>query len=377
MHNIIKNFNSDPSYDNYSLIINTFFPTAHLCKICGGYVFYNNSKIRIKKSGEIEIIGKSHLSKKKHGESLVVCEKCLKNKFPYYESTKNYFNTLNEITIFAFNITNKDPYKTGVTLSKLIDKYGEEEGEKRWANYINKQAYSNSYEYKNKKYSWSKEEYVLYNRERSTTLNNMIKRHGEIEGKKRWDSYIQRQQLTKSYEYMVDTYGIERVDAINKSKAQTLENYIERYGEIGYEKYIEYVNKKHQFYSKISQKLFFEIDEILEPFGYTTYFAEKEGEYGKYTTEGYKLLDYYILEKNLCIEFYGDVFHANPSIYNSDDTPNPFNTELKSKDIWENDFKRIEALKSEHNIETIVIWESDYKQNEFNLQNFLKKWNII
>ena len=60
----------------------------------------------------------------------------------------------------------------------------------------------------------------------------------------------------------------------------------------------------------------------------------------------------------LNIEYNGDVFHANPKIYKKDDQPNPF-TNQTSEEIWNKDDEKLKLLEKDHNIKTIVIWESD------------------
>jgi len=48
------------------------------------------------------------------------------------------------------------------------------------------------------------------------------------------------------------------------------------------------------------------------------------------------LYDSTIPSLKYCIEFNGDLWHANPSIYKADDFPNPFYPELVAQEIWDN-----------------------------------------
>jgi len=66
--------------------------------------------------------------------------------------------------------------------------------------------------------------------------------------------------------------------------------------------------------------------------------------------------------KNLIIEIYGDYWHANPKIYNSDEKPISFYPEKTAKDIWDYDTKRKEILEN-RGFEVVEIWESDIKDN--------------
>jgi hypothetical protein len=45
------------------------------------------------------------------------------------------------------------------------------------------------------------------------------------------------------------------------------------------------------------------------------------------------MLDFFIKELNLAIEFQGDIFHANPKIFKASDNPNPFRKDLSSSEI--------------------------------------------
>jgi hypothetical protein len=99
--------------------------------------------------------------------------------------------------------------KTAITKDRLIKKYGIEEGALRWDQYKAKQADSNSYEYKRKKYGWTIEQYTEYNSSRAQTLEKMIARHGENLGTSNWLEYCERQAYTNSKIYFIEKYGVE------------------------------------------------------------------------------------------------------------------------------------------------------------------------
>lgn len=123
-------------------------------------------------------------------------------------------------------------------------------------------------------------------------------------------------------------------------------------------------------FSKISQELFKSLDKYLSQ-KYTTHFATKDYEVEKsYKNLTYRL-DYFIEELNLCIEFNGSIFHADPRLFNENDHPNPFNPNLTSKQIWAHDSYRYKILKDIFGINTIVIWEIDYKQ--INIEELVQK----
>lgn len=174
---------------------------------------------------------------------------------------------------------------------------------------------------------------------------------------------------------MVSKYGYEKAIDINKRKALTIENFIRKYGDDGERLYLEAMSKTHQFYSKISQDVFSKLDTFLGE-KYTTYYAEKNCEYGKMTSVGYKRMDYFIKELNACVEFNGDRFHANPDIFKPTDTPNPFNSDT-AEVIRIRDEERYKTLLDECGIKTIVLWESEYKNKEFKIEKFLKDNGIL
>ena len=253
----------------------------------------------------------------------------------------------------------------------MIEKYGEEEGKKMWDRYCKKQSETNTYEYKKEKYGWTEDQFKEYNKSRAVTLKNLIKRHGEEEGKTMWDRYCERQSETKSWDYMVRTFGEEKAKSINKAKSQTLEALIKRYGEEeGTNRYMEKINKISPYYSEISQIFFNELDKFLSP-KYKTHYATKNKEFGVNLKDRYIFLDYFIDELNLCIEFNGTNFHADPRIYKKDDHPNPFDLNITAQEIWDNDKDRMKKLKKLRNIDTVVVWEIDYN-NGIDIKDFIK-----
>lgn len=117
-------------------------------------------------------------------------------------------------------------------------------------------------------------------------------------------------------------------------------------------------------YSKTSQ-LFF--NELLNNLGYSEkiYFKEFNKEFMKYDKNNKicYFYDFVDTKNKKCIEYNGDLWHANPKIYSEDDTPNPFDKTLKAKEIWDKDFKKISFLESK-GFEVLVIWESEVKNNK-------------
>lgn len=263
--------------------------------------------------------------------------------------------------------------KYGFTLERCITVYGEELGTKKFKQYSERQAYTNSKEYKGMTDAQFKE----YNRSRAVTLENLIKKYGEEKGKEAWEKYKERQAYTNSKEYFIEKYGEElgtkKYFNVNYNKGHSLERYIKKYGEeLGEQKFLKYIKTHENFYSNLASNFFKRLD---EHFNFSNaYYAPKTKEFGKINKEHkkYFFYDFVIPEIKFCIEFNGDVFHANPKLFLENDRPNPFNKNLTSKDIWENDKIKEDTLKN-CGFDVLKIWEMDYNNNPEEIFNLTVK----
>jgi len=226
-----------------------------------------------------------------------------------------------------------------------IEKFGKTEGMKKWNNYKNKQAYSNTYEYKKQKYGWTKKDFEKYNKSRATTEKNMIKKYGEFEGRKKWVEYVEKQRYSCSEEYFIEKYG--KIKGIKKYRnfCYIRDNVIKQ--------------KRIGLRSKISEELFSILDKLFQDriflWGENEFKVEK-------ISGGCFHVDFYCLKTLKVIEFYGDVFHANPLIYQDDEMLFIGKTakELRDKNIK----RENEILKNPNINDLLVIWEKDYRQNK-------------
>jgi len=279
--------------------------------------------------------------------------------------------------------------KKGITLKKAILLYGKSNGLNMWNEYCKKQSTKNTFEFKNKKYGWSKEDFKKFNLSRSSTLNNFITRHGEIEGNKRWLEYCKRESYAGSCkEYFIEKYGeIEgnkRWLELNIKKKLCLNTFIRKYGEIeGNKRWLDYINKTKKYYSKSSQKLFWNLYNNLNINKDHIYFAELNYEFGKYDNinKKYYKYDFVITDLKICIEYNGDHWHANPKIYNIDDTVNCIRGgPQKVIDIWCKD-KLKKDIMINNNYNFIYVWDSDYIENPNIIENkligIINETNII
>lgn len=170
------------------------------------------------------------------------------------------------------------------TLENMIIRYGHYEGTLRWERYKQKQSYSNSFEYKNRKYGMTLEEYQEYNRSRGTS--------GKANG-----------NYGKGYlHFWVDRYGEDVAREMNlevskKKDSRSLNWFVKKYGkEVGRIEYDIYCdqqaeralelilnNKGKVIYNKESIPL---IETYAQQFGYSFKHAENGGEH--------KILRYYV-----------------------------------------------------------------------------------
>ena len=361
------------------------------CRICGKPIIYNHTDLYFFEDTELSTADarvywaainhpadyKRVLEDKEY--RLSCCEKCLRDAFPdnFPKTNTLIFSRGQRWSAFVYNVPDDVAERTrkntvAVTKEAMIRKWGEEEGIKHWEHYCELQSKSNIFEYKKEKYGWTQEEFDEYNKTRAVTLENLVSKYGEQIGKEKWEAYLEKQHVTKSYDYMVEKFGKEKTDEINKSKATTLENFIKRYGETeGKKKYFEAIKFCKTFYSNVSQELFNKLDYYLGK-KYTTYYATKNGEYPVHLINGMEIrLDYYIKELNIDIEFNGDIFHANPKIFKADDRPNPWAKQYTAQQIWEGEAKRIDLLEKTLGTKTIVVWERDYKKG-IDIEDFIK-----
>lgn len=69
--------------------------------------------------------------------------------------------------------------------------------------------------------------------------------------------------------------------------------------------------------------------------------------------------DMLCLKDMVIIEFFGNFWHANPSIYSKDDV---IYEGITAKEIWRRDKERINFLKKS-GYDVYIVWEKDYKEN--------------
>jgi hypothetical protein len=256
-------------------------------------------------------------------------------------------------------------HNRGVTLEKCIIRHGDEKGKLIWSSYCDKQAKSNTYEYKKEKYNWSKEKFDMYNKDRAVTSQNCIDRHGTKKGTIVYNNYCKKQKYVGvSLDYFKEKYGLvegeQKYKELNKKKCRTVENYIRKYGEIeGPKKYLDFIQSRRVgFYSKNSKELF---ESVLRIQTYKkTYYADTE--YGIYDKENktYYKYDFTCLDTMKIIEFNGIMFHPKSKYDKS--FFNPYDKSVKSEDVWIRDINKKRCAEL-HDFEVLYVWEDEYNNH--------------
>lgn len=248
---------------------------------------------------------------------------------------------------------------------KMILLYGEKEGKRKWEEYKNKQALTNTFEYKNKKYGMTKEEFDEYNKKRAVTKENLIKRHGTEKGSHIWEKYRERQAYTNTKDYLGDRYEV-----VNQKKSHNVENYMKKYN-LNRKEAIDKLQKLFSysslFYSKDSQKLCWYIFNNLSDLEKEkTHFGELNGEYSVFCEKkkGFYLYDFVCSELELCVEYHGDHYHGNPKLYTPSQTlRGRGQSKTKAHEVWKRDEEKNNVIREKRNYEVLVVWESDWKKN--------------
>ena len=392
---IIKSFNESHDVEYKLTLVPEITKVTGIdfgtCRICGKPIIYNHTDLYFFEDRELSTVNarvywaainhpadyKRVLECKEY--SLSCCEKCLRDAFPdnFPKTNTLIFSKGQRWSAFVYNVPEDVAERirkntVAVTKEAMIRKWGEEEGIKHWEHYCKLQSKTNTFEYKQEKYGWTKEEFDEYNKKRAVTLENLISKYGDKLGREKWKTYLKKQHITKSYDYMIEKFGKEKADEINNSKALTLDNFIKKYGDIeGKIKYDEFLKQFHTYYSTMSQKFFDSIDSFISK-KYETYYATKNYEQGfSFSCNRYVKLDYFIKELNLCVEFNGDCFHGNPAVFKDTDKPHPYLKNLTALQLQKRDAKRYKKLNDLYGIKTIVVWERDYR-NGIDIEDFIK-----
>lgn len=290
-----------------------------------------------------------------------------------------------------------DEYREGqksIGIENMIAKYGEKKGKEKWGAYLNKWKKSieekggwdngltlellqnkhgieKGFEVWKKKSDKQKERF---------SEKYYVKKYGEDIGIRKWKEYCLKMDK-KSLNYFVDRYGNEKgkkyyeISCNKNSFSQSVEGYKIKFGNIEGEKrhklktiinIKKLIDLSCRGYSKVSQRLFWEIYEHIDiSEKKNCRFAELNEEETFYIFDNIiKSISVDFKLNKKIIEFFGDFWHANPKIFKDDDEVKMFHGVIKkAKDIREKDRKRIEILKN-LGYEVLIVWEKDYNKTK-------------
>lgn len=248
----------------------------------------------------------------------------------------------------GLRIWNDIKHRIGQTLPNLIQKYGIEEGTKRYEKRCQRLRGKRTIEY-------------------------FVKWYGEEEGKKRHKEYHDKYIGFQTLEWFINKYGEQKgreaYDETCKNKALTLANFIRKYGEeLGRQKHEEYCRERFNKFSQsnVAMELFNQLMENDDVKSHKIWFDGHPKEFGKYLHEigRYVFFDFFDETTGRIIEFNGDYWHANPLVYESDSIIHmPAKTTKLAKDIWQWDEARNKAIESEYGYKVLVIWQKDWLEN--------------
>lgn len=261
---------------------------------------------------------------------------------------------------------------TAVTLANLINKHGKTEGQKRWDAYRQKQAETNSFEYKQEKHGWSKDEFNAYNSSRAQTLEKMIARHGEIDGAAKWEQYCLRQAYTNTKEYFVGKYGVnigmQRYLEVNQKKsiphnpvllADHLAIDIDTATQI-------IISRQKNFYVSQAEIEFTKmLEEKIGRLDHTSF----NNPYGKWSHLLNTYVVYDIKHKNCIIEFNGNYWHANPSIY----ADTAIIRGMSAIDIRQRDMLKLKTA-SDLGYSVFTVWEDEFINDKNETIKKVEQW---
>lgn len=265
--------------------------------------------------------------------------------------------------------------KTAVTLDNLIRKYGIIDGKRRWEEYRSKQAISNTFEYKSKHHGWSMDEFSDFNKSRAVTYKNLMIKYGEERAIPKWKDYCDRQRYTNSVDYFIEKYGeldgIEKWKKYNKEKGKSHDVWwvASKYN-VGLEEAEKIMSARYNPYvSNVEKTFIYNLIEIIGDVKYT--FITKQFCIWSDELKSPQFYDATCSDRKKIIEFNGDYWHCNPSIY--DENFLVKQRGMVARDIWRKDELKLRAAKM-RGFDTLTIWESDYNSDAECIHDKIKTW---
>jgi len=298
--------------------------------------------------------------------------------------TNGYYNTFCHLVSHDLDdLANRFDFlrqnNTRRTKETYMARYGNEIGLEKWESYREKHRVKNLYETKKEKYGWSVEEFNEFNRSRAVTQEKCIARHGEQVGLQIWENYIEKQRYTNTLDYFEKKYGLDGYQKwINynqeKGKSSNIDWIMSKYS-VDKTTALELLSKRNNRGYTSKAELTF-IEYIESSLGASLQYTVKTNQFCIWSDVLQSPCFYDITDSQRMkiIEFNGDYWHCNPLMYDS----SFYHPHLKmtANDIWAYDYDKIKAATT-RGFSLKIIWEADFiKDANTVIKEVVKWWNI-
>lgn len=263
------------------------------------------------------------------------------------------------------------------TLESLKIRYGDIEGEKRWQLYCSRQSITNLFEYKQQTYGWTTKEFQKYNSSRATTLNNLVSRHGEAVGLKKWEGYCERQRYTNTLEYFIERDGSKEKGSeawleynYQKASSNRIPDVAERLGLTLDEAAALVSSRRTASFVSEAEKVF--VSRLEEYLGEKLKYTFQTQQFCIWSPAAQQPFFYDVCcsKRMKIIEFNGDYWHANPLKYKPEQIINQVGK--TASQIWEHDQIKISAA-AQRGFSIMTVWESEFIQDR-NILERITTW---
>lgn len=228
--------------------------------------------------------------------------------------------------------------KAKCTLKNMVRRYGEEEGEKRWAEFKQKCA-------------------------KASSRSDIINRLGKEKGEELLNRRAQNKFHLSYWESLFPEDKDKAIDAYIAFQRRDLDFFIRKFAgdvELATSEYEKYLSIKMKKWNVRSSNYEIALRSELKNVGYLD--VEDSFRLGRYTVD--------IKIGNVLIDFYGDFWHANPRRYSASDYHSLWNRTAEK--IWESDSIRHEYIKR-CGFEHVIVWEVEFNYDKVSTINRLRE----
>ena len=185
-------------------------------------------------------------------------------------------------------------------------------------------------------------------------LSFFITKYGDDIGRKKYESYVEKQRKKFTIEYIMNK---------NNCSIKEAKRIRKQYLEKMYRGNYKFSQASINFFNKILSKINFPI-EILDKI----YYGNNELGCYDYLYDKYYFYDFVIEPLKICIEFNGVTWHPKSP---DQDWYQP-NTHKNAKEVYEHDLRKKELLEQE-GYKYFIVWDDDLYKDEENILNFINK----